>query len=150
MSGRETAAGRASADKPEDREDDKQVDEEDRTVSTTPDYFAGEQTTDEAAQTMSDNTTTEILDQSGAPDPTPPVSTVRGPRVRVGAIVWGVLVAFLAATTLIVASSPEGRSGFRTWVDGLNPASITLLGILSLGVIILLITLASALRRMQR
>jgi hypothetical protein len=74
----------------------------------------------------------------------------RKPRIRAGAITWGVLVSAASLAVLLIVASPERRSSFGDWLNSLNVASISLLSVLALGVVILLITLLSGIRKAQR
>jgi len=72
------------------------------------------------------------------------------PRVRAGAIVWGVLVLAFAAAVLLIDGTDAGRSTFDRWQASLTPAGWAVTGIVALGVIVLLIAGTSAIRRAQR
>ena len=72
------------------------------------------------------------------------------PRVRVGAIVWGVLVVAFAAAVIGVSASPDARSAFDAWQASLNPVAWTIIGVVALGVAVLLIAGTSAIRGAQR
>ena len=72
------------------------------------------------------------------------------PRVRVGAIVWGVLVVAFGAAVIGVSASPDARSAFDAWQASLNPVAWTVIGVVALGVAVLLIAGTSAIRGAQR
>ena len=79
-----------------------------------------------------------------------PVQPTRKPRIRAGAIAWGIIVSAASIAVLLIVTSPERRSSFVDWMNSLNVASISLLSVLALGVVILLITLLSGIRKAQR
>lgn len=87
---------------------------------------------------MSD--TTEIETNASAPRP----------RIRSGAIAWGLIVCAISVTVLATISSPEGRSGFLNWTLGLGAGGLTLMLVLGLGCFILLLAGLSLIRRAQR
>jgi hypothetical protein len=72
------------------------------------------------------------------------------PRVRVGAIVWGVIVIAFAALVIAFSASPEARDAFERWQASLSPGAWLLLGVTALGVVVLLIAGVSAIRGAQR
>jgi hypothetical protein len=75
---------------------------------------------------------------------------VQRPRVRVGAIVWGVLVAAFAALVLTISTSPVARTAFDGWRASLSPTAWLLIGVIAIGVVVLLIAGVSAIRGAQR
>lgn len=79
-----------------------------------------------------------------------PDKAARKPRLRAGAIAWGVIVSAASIAVLLIVTSPERRSSFVDWLNSLNVASVSLLSVLALGVVILLITLLSGIRKAQR
>jgi len=74
----------------------------------------------------------------------------RRPRVRVGAIVWGVLVVAFAATVIAISASPDARYAFDAWQASLTPVAWAVMGVVALGVAVLLIAGTSAIRGAQR
>ena len=86
---------------------------------------------------MSD--TTEI--ETDAPAPRP--------RIRSGAIVWGLIVCATSIFTLAVISHPGRRAEFVDWAWNLGPGGQALVLILGLGGFILLLALLSLFRRAQ-
>jgi hypothetical protein len=91
---------------------------------------------------MSDTTTTVIE----TPDATVPEPR---PRIRVGAIVWGVLVTAIAASALYIRADISRSTEFATWLGGLTPVSIGLLAILAVGLFVLIVALLSVVKRAQ-
>ncbi|GAB3804318.1 hypothetical protein GCM10028798_24450 [Humibacter antri] len=98
------------------------------------------------ATTGPDGTSPRTPSGSAPWSPTPPAR----PRVRVGAIVWGVLVAAFAAAVIAVSASPDARSAFDAWQASLTPAAWAVIGVVALGVAVLLIAVTSAIRSAQR
>ena len=72
------------------------------------------------------------------------------PRIRVGAIVWGMIVCITAATTLIVVSSQQHRAAFGDWLGELTPDSVGILVLVAAGILLLLLGLVSLIRQAQR
>lgn len=87
---------------------------------------------------MSDTTDTET--DAAAPRP----------RIRSGAIAWGLIVCALSGFVLTVVSHPGRRAEFADWAWGLGPAGQALALVLGLGCLILLLALLSLIRRAQR
>ena len=90
--------------------------------------------------------------------PQPPRPTLAGygeparirPRVRAGAIVWGVLVMAFAAAAVTVCGAADVRSAFQAWQASITPAGRAVLGVIALGVVVLLVAGVSAIRGAQR
>lgn len=74
----------------------------------------------------------------------------RGPFVRWGAIVWGVIVCAIAVGTLLIVGSPDGLAGFARWMGHVTAATAWLLVILVLGGIMLVLGLLALIRRSRR
>lgn len=72
------------------------------------------------------------------------------PRIRFGAIVWGLLASGVAWLALSTVSSPSARSDFTEWLWGLNPGTITVIVILAVGGFILLQGALGLIRKAQR
>lgn len=73
-----------------------------------------------------------------------------GPRTRWAAIVWGLVLAFLAGSALYVLLSPQRRIELTEWVTSLEPTTFALYGALAIGALVLLASLVGLLRRAQR
>ncbi len=71
------------------------------------------------------------------------------PRIRVGAIVWGVLLCAVAGLTLWVATDPARERAFADWLEGLPEGAAGLLLLLILGALLLLWGALAAIRRFQ-
>jgi hypothetical protein len=87
----------------------------------------------------------EIPDAAPAATPRPP-----RPRLRLGAIVWGLIVTATAAVALSLASARESRAGVAEWLGGLTVGAIGLILLLAAGSVVLLISLVTVTRRALR
>ncbi|WP_349899703.1 hypothetical protein [Parafrigoribacterium soli] len=72
------------------------------------------------------------------------------PRVRWGAILWGLVVTAIATVTLSVTRTEGTREDFGLWLGELTPAGIWLIVVMAAGGILLLLGLLAAIRRAQR
>jgi hypothetical protein len=72
------------------------------------------------------------------------------PRVRSGAIVWGLLVSSFAVLVLAIVTSPANAAAFSDWASRLGVGGAILLGVIALGAFILIMALLSVIRREQR
>ncbi|MDQ0728390.1 hypothetical protein [Microbacterium sp. W4I20] len=75
--------------------------------------------------------------------------TVRSPRTRWGAIIWGALFAAVAAAAFWLIADDERRAGIADWILALTPTTITTLMILTIGVLLLVTGAVALLRRGQ-
>ena len=89
---------------------------------------------------------TETLDQQ-VPDA---AARPARPRIRWGAVVWGLIVSASAVFILYIGGDAGQRRGFSAWLGGLTPVSIGLIVILAAGIAIMLIALLALVRRAQR
>jgi hypothetical protein len=85
----------------------------------------------------------------GEPAPEAGPSTPR-PRIRSGAIVWGVLVSAAAVFLLAIAVSPANAAAFSAWTGSLGWGGAILVGVVALGAFILIMAVLSAIRGAQR
>ena len=95
-----------------------------------------------------------------APAPTAPwsitittdASAVRNarPRTRWAAIVWGLIIAGIAATILAIVGSPERRQVVSDWAATLTPGAFWILSALVVGAFILVLAVLALIRRAQR
>ncbi|WKK72882.1 hypothetical protein Q0F99_08415 [Rathayibacter oskolensis] len=74
-------------------------------------------------------------------------TTPRRPRIRAGAIVWGLVVAALSFLLLLVASDSSLRADVVEWAVALGQGGATALTIAVLGGIALLVGLVRVLDR---
>ncbi|GAB3397160.1 hypothetical protein GCM10027568_32580 [Humibacter soli] len=93
------------------------------------------------------------------PDPGAPVDANRyatalegvpRPRVRSGAIAWGLIVLAFSALMLTLTTVPGNAVAFAHWASSLTPGTITVIVVVAVGAFILLLALLSAIRRAQR
>jgi len=71
------------------------------------------------------------------------------PRIRTGAVLWGLVLVALGGWVLWVASSPAGREAALDAVLGLDPLGWTVVIVVALGATITLLALAAVIRRLQ-
>jgi uncharacterized integral membrane protein len=76
-------------------------------------------------------------------------SVVPRPRVRSGAIAWGLIVIAVGVALLAIVWVPRNASAFATWTASLTPGGIVVIGLIALGAFILLMALLSMIRRAQ-
>lgn len=72
------------------------------------------------------------------------------PRTRWAAIIWGAVLAAVAALALWITVSPDRRTALADWSLSLSPAAIGAYIALAIGAIALVAGLAGILRRAQR
>ena len=72
------------------------------------------------------------------------------PRTRWAAIVWGLIIAGIAGTTLAIVSSPERRLAVSDWAATLTPGAFWILSVLVVGLLILVLAVLALIRRAQR
>jgi len=79
-----------------------------------------------------------------------PTASVRGPQVRIGAIVWGLIVIAVGAGTLAVLGSAERRDAVLSWLVHLTPGQVWLVVVLVTGAILLVVGALAFVRRLRR
>lgn len=99
---------------------------------------------------MSTQTTTEAGTAAATDASAPHTEAVTPPRTRWAAIVWGVLFAAVAATSLWLIADDDRRSGVADWALTLTPVTIITLMILTIGVLVLVTGASALLRTVQR
>jgi hypothetical protein len=72
------------------------------------------------------------------------------PRIRVGAVVWGLIVTGVGAGALYLYSSPERRQAAIDWVLSLTPFGFLIVGFAALGALIFVIGIVVLIRDAQR
>ncbi len=72
------------------------------------------------------------------------------PRIRTGAVVWGLIVTAVGAGALWMLSSPERRQAALDWVLSLTPFGFVIVGFAALGALIFVIGLVVLVRDAQR
>ena len=101
---------------------------------------------DAPGEATSDRPTTD----AAAPfAPTAPTEPYDRPRTRWAAIVWGLIIAGIAATTLAIVGSPERRLAVSDWAATVTPGAFWILSLLVVGVLILVLAVLALTRRAQ-
>ena len=72
------------------------------------------------------------------------------PRIRSGAIVWGVIVSAVAVFMLGIVTSPANSAAFAEWTGALGWGGVTLAAVIAVGAFILIMALLSVIRAAQR
>lgn len=116
----------------------------DQPAETTP----NEGTAREQAPTAADASIAP--DVSIAPDASATAATPAKPRVRSGAIAWGLIVCATAILLLTVAGVPANAAAFGAWTASLTVASMVIIGVIVLGAFIVMMAVLSLIRRAQR
>jgi hypothetical protein len=80
----------------------------------------------------------------------PVASALPRPTVRWGAIVWSLLFAALAGTSLWLMLDPDRREATGEWLATLSPLAAALYGLVALGVILALFGIVGLIRRGER
>ncbi|WP_308466061.1 hypothetical protein [Rathayibacter soli] len=101
-----------------------------------------------AAPTTASPTT--AAPSAASPDATGRQPARPRPRIRSGAIVWGLLVSATAVLILTVVGSPTNGAAFSAWAGALGAGGVILTAVIALGAFILLMALLSLIRREQR
>lgn len=96
---------------------------------------------------MTDTSTTATIP---APTDEEPSTALPHPRIRIGAIVWGLIVAAIGAGSLLVMTDPERRDAALAGVLQLDAGTAIVLLVLAAGAAIALIAAVSLLTRWQR
>ena len=86
---------------------------------------------------------------SGRPAPAASVD-LTGPRIRWAGIVWGLVLATIAAVALWILLDPARQVEFTSWLVGLNPATAIAVAVLLLGLFALITGIVGIARRAQR
>lgn len=98
-----------------------------------------------------------MLDLTEAPEPPPAIVTPPAgpdtqprPRTRWAGVVWGLVLAALAAAGLWVAATPRAVEEIGTWAQRVEPATLIAYGLLAVGGLILVTGLVGLARRTQK
>jgi hypothetical protein len=95
----------------------------------------------------SDQPTLSVDTKTSARSPEEP--TLPRPRIRFGAIAWGMFLCVTAATTLWISTDAARRVAFGNWLSELTPGTVGLLATLILGALLLILGALAAIRRSQ-
>lgn len=71
------------------------------------------------------------------------------PRIRVGAVIWGLLLTALGGWVLWIASSPTRRSDALDTLLGMDAFGWTVVVLVAVGGMLTLLALAAVIRRLQ-
>lgn len=93
---------------------------------------------------------TETPDASVAPEPTGALAATPRPRIRTGAVLWGLLVVAISSFVLWTALAPERRDAVLDAVRSLDGFGWTVAAVVTLGGILTLFALAAVIRGVQR
>jgi hypothetical protein len=86
----------------------------------------------------------------GTPDQEAPAVRGARPRIRSGAIAWGLIVMATAGGVLFALADPARRAAFTAWLTTLTPGGAILVGVIALGTLLLLLGVLAVIRRAQR
>jgi hypothetical protein len=96
---------------------------------------------------MTTNTTQSIPTTGPTTGPT---TVLPRPRIRTGAVVWGLIVTAVGLGSLALLTSDERRQAVADWVLSLTPFGFFVVGIAALGAFIMVIAIVVLIRGAQR
>jgi hypothetical protein len=99
---------------------------------------------------MTATTETAPTTPLGSTGPITPAAPLPRPRIRVGAVVWGLVVTAIGAGSLYLLTSPERRQAAVDWVQSLTPFGFVIVGFAALGALIFVIGILVLIRDGQR
>ena len=109
--------------------------------------------TTELPNTPEDDTsifsTTEVMDDTSV-QPSAAETDAARPHVRIGAVVWGLVVTIVTMVTIVTVLDPVRSREFGTWASNVSGETIGLIALVAAGALILLLGLVSLLRQAQR
>lgn len=79
-----------------------------------------------------------------------PAERLPRPRIRTGAVIWGLLLTALGTWALWIASSPTRRADALDAVLDLDAFGWTIIAVVTVGGFLTLVALAAVIRRAQR
>ena len=77
-------------------------------------------------------------------------TTLPRPRIRTGAVVWGLIVTAVGAGAFWLLSSPDRRQAALDWALSLTPFGFLIVGLALLGAVIFVIGVVVLVRDAQR
>lgn len=103
---------------------------------------------------MNENVTEQPATTSEPAVPTPAVPATMPdelprPRIRIGAVLWGLVLLAAGTTALWIATSPARRADALDTVLGLDGFGWTVVIVVALGATITLLAFAAVIRRLQ-
>lgn len=78
-----------------------------------------------------------------------PTGTFPRPRIRAGAIAWGLIVATIGGIVILVIGDADRRADFAEWIGGATPGGAAFVAVLAVGCFILLLSALALIRRAQ-
>lgn len=100
---------------------------------------------------MNDEKSIEMTDMTDMTDTPDAASTpLPAPRIRWAAVVWGLVLAGIAATALWIVSASERREAFVEWMLSLSVSAAVAYAVLAVGALVLVGGLVGMTRRAQR
>lgn len=91
----------------------------------------------------------EVSAPSNLPD-SPPATIALRARIRWAGIVWGLVLAAVAAAGIQLASAPGRTDDLVAWAQEIAPATAIGYGVVAIGVLLLVTGVVGLLRRAQR
>lgn len=104
-------------------------------------------------QPIVDTEARDDTEATGATEPTGPTTSAlptATPRVRVGAIAWGLVVCIIAATILAIVTDTARSIAVATWLGSISTGNIWMIVLILAGALTLLIGVASFIGQAQR
>ena len=99
---------------------------------------------------MTDTSPIDTLASDATVDPASATERLPRPRIRVGAVLWGLVLLAAGGTVLWLASSPTRRADALDTLLGLDGFGWTIVAVVTLGATITLLALAAVIRRLQQ
>ncbi|RQP10497.1 MAG: hypothetical protein EAS51_08855 [Microbacteriaceae bacterium] len=99
---------------------------------------------------MSDASASAASAASATPSATKGAAPLPRPRIRTGAVLWGLVLVAIASFVLWAAATPERRESVVEAVLTLTPLGWTVVVVIAVGATITLLALAAVIRRLQR
>jgi len=92
---------------------------------------------------------TDLFTTDEAPAPAADTERLPRPRIRTGAVLWGLLMVALGWWVLWIATSAERREDALHAVLSLGPFDWAVIALVTVGALVTLIALAAVIRRAQ-
>lgn len=122
-------------------------------LDPTPDASPSETTAAHAASTTaaadSAPTSTHTASEAGTAATASELERLPRPRIRIGALLWGLVLLAVGSTVLWLTTSPARRAEALDTVLGLDGFGWTVVIVVAVGATITLLALAAVIRRLQ-
>lgn len=104
-----------------------------------------------ASDVATDELTTAVTQpaEESRPEVTAPTAP-HAPRTRWAAIVWGLVFTALAAAGIVLTANAENFDGLLSWIAGMDAATAIGYGVLTVGILVLVVGVVGLLRRAQK